>query len=53
MSSKQSPKHESSVQNPTRRTVVKTAAYVVPAVLTLSVSPSFAQTASGPTEPPG
>ncbi len=37
-----------------RRTFIKRAAYVAPAVLTLSVTPAFAQSGSGrPGGPPG
>ncbi len=37
--------------DPTRRKVVQTAAWVVPAIVTLAVTPSFAGLASG--EEPG
>jgi hypothetical protein len=39
------------LSGPTRREVVKKAAYVAPVVLTLAVSPSFAGRGSGPERP--
>ena len=37
-----------SPEDPTRRKVLQTAAWIAPAVVTLAVTPSFAQSASGP-----
>jgi hypothetical protein len=37
-----------SAERETRREVIKKAAYVVPAILTLTASPAFAQRGSGP-----
>jgi len=41
-------KNHTDPADPIRRDVLKKAVFVVPVILTLPVTPSFAQTASGP-----
>ena len=40
-------------QDPSRRTFVKKAAYLAPAILTLTASPAFARIGSGKSAPEG